>query len=311
MKTFEFANGDKMPVLGLGTWLSGKNEVFGAVLDAIKVGYRHFDCAYVYANEHEIGDAIQEAVGLGWVKRDELFITSKLWNSFHAPEHVEQAIAKSLSDLRLDYLDLYLIHWPIAFRHGFDEVTDTNHLVSLTDCPLSETWDAMIALKRKGLAKHVGVSNFSISKIEDLKRKSKMIPEVNQIEIHPYMQQDELIDYCHRNAIIPTAYSPLGSSHIFENQVGVMNERIVLEIAQKHACRPSQVVLAWGMERDTVVIPKSVHPGRIKENFNATHIHLDAEDMDAMKRLNKNIRHATGDFGVFRGGYYTLENIWE
>jgi alcohol dehydrogenase (NADP+) len=310
MKTFEFANGDKMPVLGLGTWLSKRNEVFNAVLEAIKAGYRHFDCAYVYANENEIGEAFQEAISLGWVKREELFVTSKLWNNFHAPEHVEQAIAKSLKDLRLDYLDLYLIHWPIAFKYGFDDVTDASQLVSLADCPLSETWDAMIALKRKGLAKHVGVSNFSISKIEDLKRKSKMIPEVNQIEIHPYMQQDELIDYCHRNAIIPTAYSPLGSSRVFKNQVGVMNEKIVLEIAGKHACTPSQVLLAWGMERDTVVIPKSVNPGRIKENFDAINVRLDAEDMETMKLLNKNVRHATGDFSVFSGGYYTLENIW-
>lgn len=311
MKTLEFANGDKMPVMGLGTWLSKQNEVCQAVLEAIKTGYRHFDCAYVYGNEKEIGRAFQEAFATGLVKRDDLFVTSKLWNSFHEPEQAEIAIKKSLKDLQLDYLDLYLVHWPIAFKQGKDGAESADDLIDLKDCPLSVTWEAMIDLKRKKLAKHIGVSNFSISKIENLKQKTRMIPEVNQIEIHPYLQQDEIVKYCHQNAIIPTAYSPLGSSRGFANEVGLMHEDIIIQIAAKHQCEASQILLAWGIERDTAVIPKSVNPGRIKENYKAVNLNLDEEDMEMIKSLNKNLRHATGDFAVFPKGSYTIDSIWE
>jgi len=195
MKAIKFENGDVFPALGLGTWLSKKNEVYDAVLAAIKAGYRHIDCAYIYGNEKEIGAALHEAFKLGLVKRQDLFITSKLWNSDHAPERVELAIRKSLADLQLDYLDLYLIHWPVAFKTGHDQVKSSDDLFTRAEMPLSTTWTAMEQLKKAGLARHIGVSNFDIPKLTRLMNDGELKPEVNQVELHPYLQQADLLAF--------------------------------------------------------------------------------------------------------------------
>ena len=278
MKNLLFQNGDILPAIGLGTYLSKKNEVYDAVLEAIRIGYRHIDCAYIYGNEKEIGLALQEAFKLGLVKREELFLTSKLWNSDHAPERVEVAILKSLRDLQLDYLDLYLIHWPVAFKAGHEQAKDASDLLSPNEMPVSATWKGMEKVKNAGLAKHIGVSNFNTPKLQRLIDESEMKPEVNQIELHPYFQQNELVEFCQRNQILVTAYSPLGSRHLVHSNDGITSEKSIIEIADKHSYTPAQILLAWGMQRGTAVIPKSVNLGRIQENFEALNTTLNVDD---------------------------------
>jgi len=267
MKNLLFQNGDKMPSLGLGTWLSKKNEVYDAVVEAIRIGYRHFDCAYIYQNEPEIGQAIQFAITSGWVKRNELFITSKLWNSDHDPERVEAAIRTSLRNLQLDYLDLYLIHWPVAFKGGHEQAKDATDLLTPVEMPISITWKSMEEMKVTGLTKHIGVSNFSKVKLQQLLNTATVTPELNQIELHPYFQQTDLVEFCHSNGMLVTAYSPLGSRHLVHSEAGLTREKVIIEIANNHNCSPAQVLLAWGMNRNVAVIPKSVNLNRIHENF--------------------------------------------
>ena len=309
MNTLKFSNGDTMPNLGLGSWLSKPTEVYDAVIEAVKSGYRHIDCAYIYKNEKEIGEALQFVFLEGIAKREELFITSKLWNNFHAPEQVEPAIAKSLKDLQLEYLDLYLIHWPIAFRN--EQAKTADDLISLDEIPLTDTWKAMERVKEYGLTRHIGVSNFSIPKLNELIENSTIKPEVNQVESHPYFQQDELIDFCKSQNIIVTAYSPLGSRHLMKSDETMTKNPVIVNIAQKYNCTEAQLILAWGMQRGTAVIPKSVNTERIHENYRSLQVQLDESDMSELAKLNRNSRNAKGLFAVIPGGPYTYESIWD
>lgn len=311
MKDLIFQSGDQFPSIGLGTWLSKKNQVYDAVIEAIRVGYRHIDCAYIYQNESEIGKALKYAMQSGLVKREDLFITSKLWNSDHSPERVEIAIRKSLSDLQLDYLDLYLIHWPVAFKTGHGQARTASDLASLYEMPISKTWQAMEQSQKQGFAKHIGVSNFNIPKLKQLLKNCKIKPEVNQVELHPYFQQNELVRFCEDNEILVTAYSPLGSRHLVDSEHGITHDKLILDIAQKHNCKPTHVLLAWGMQRGTAVIPKSVQPARIIENFESLNVELDAVDFVEIGTLDRNLRIAKGLFCVLPDGCYTYKSIWE
>ncbi len=309
MKQLLFNNGDRFPQTGLGTWLSKPNEVYDAVIDAIKAGYRHIDCAYIYGNEKEIGNALRFAFDTGLVSREEMFITSKLWNNFHAAEDVEPAVRKSLHDLQLDYLDLYLIHWPFAFKHP--QAKSADDLISLEELPLEMTWKAMEKIQKAGLAKHIGVCNFSIPKLKNLIEKSEIKPEVNQVELHPYLQRTQLVQFCTANNILVTAYSPLGSHHLTGTDNSITRCPAIIEIARKHCCTEAQVILAWGLHRGTAVIPKSTNTSRISENLDAENIQLDEKDISEIALLNRDYRNSSGSFAVFQGGPYTLENIWD
>ena len=221
------------------------------------------------------------------------------------------AIDKTLTDLRLEYLDLYLMHWPIAFKGGQEQVKSVSDLVSLDELPLEVTWEAMVAQKEAGLVRHVGVSNFSIPKLQRLFEKSKTKPEVNQVEIHPYFQQNELISFCNANNILVTAYSPLGSKSLMKNDEGIQQDKSIVEMAKKHNCSTAQLILAWGLQRAYAVIPKSANKERIIENIGAFNVRLDDEDRLAIGKLDRKMRIATARYAVLPSGYYSYENIWD
>ncbi len=309
----KFSNGDSMPLFGLGTWRSTREETYSSVYEAIKCGYRHIDCAAIYGNEDIVGEAVADAIKGGLVRRHELFITSKLWNDSHEKQHVQAALEKTLKDLQLHYLDLYLIHWPVAIKHGTQFPKEASQFLSLEQAPIAETWAALELCQRKGLCKHIGVSNFNQRMLTELMKTAVQAPEMNQVELHPYLQQSALVAFCQNHKINVTAYAPLGAGKIGEQNaaIPILENPTIGIIAQKHGCSPAQVILAWGMARNTVVIPKSVRAHRLKENFDAQSVHLDSDDMLQMATLDADVRITTGAVWTIEGSGYTQEYLWK
>ncbi|CAH0995673.1 Aldo/keto reductase [Emticicia aquatica] len=316
MKHLQFNNGDKMPALGLGTWKSAKGEVYEVIRKAIEIGYRHFDCAFIYGNEHEIGQAISDAIKNNEVTRNELWITSKLWNNRHKKEHIQAAVEVTLHDLQLDYLDLYLIHWPVVHKYDVSYPENGSELVSLNEVPLSETWQGLVELKEKQLTKHIGVSNFSIKKINQITEKTGVLPEVLQLESHLFLQQKQILSFTQEKGIFLTAFCPLGSadrpaSRISEGEPKLFENQTIIEIAQEKQQTPAQIMLAWAVNRGTSVIPKSVNPQRLKENLASADIELSSTEMAKLNDLDIHYRYIKGDFWCLKGSDYTIENLWD
>ncbi len=280
----------KMPVIGLGTWKSEDEKVYQAVRWAVKAGYQHVDCAAVYGNEATVGQALHDAVAEGDIERKNLFVTSKLWNTAHKPADVRPALEQSLKDLQTDYLDLYLIHWPIAEDPQSGEILDI---------PQEETWAEMEKAQKDGLVRSIGVSNFTQTKLKNLMDKAEIMPAVNQVEIHPYLAQNDLVEFCRNNQIVVTAYAPLGSGDRPDpmkeaGEPSLLADRVVADIAKKNKATPAQVLIAWGLARGLVEIPKSVQFDRIEENLGALNVTLDADDMKRLNSIDETFRFITG-----------------
>lgn len=316
MKQLDLIGGGQMPAIGLGTWKSTPGEVGEAVLEALRIGYRHIDCAWIYGNEAEIGAAFRQAFDEGICTRDELFVTSKLWNNAHQPEHVRPAIDDTLAKLGLDHLDLYLMHWPVALRHDAMIPEKADDFVSLDDVPLGATWAAMGELQAAGLTKHIGVSNFSVRRLQELAAQSEVVPAANQVEMHPQLPQDELLAYCREHGIVITAYSPLGSPDRppqmkADNEPPLLDHPVVVQVAEAHGVSPAQILIAWAVARDTSVIPKSVNAGRMAQNLAAADITLSDGDMQALNEVAGPFRYISGSFWAQEGSPYTLEWLWD
>ncbi|GAV92241.1 Aldo_ket_red domain-containing protein [Cephalotus follicularis] len=289
-------NGFQMPIIGLGVWRMENEQIKDLILNAIRIGYRHFDCAAHYKNEAQVGEALEEALTTGLVKREDIFITTKLWNSDHG--HVVEACKDSLKKLKLQYLDLYLIHFPVATRHtgvgatasakGNDGVLDLNTTISL-----ETTWHAMEDLVSMGLVRSIGISNYNVSLTRDCLAYSKVKPAVNQIETHPYFQRDSLIKFCQKHEICVTAHTPLGggagNTQLF-GSISCLDDPVLKGLAKQYGKSVAQIVIRWGMQRNTALIPKSSKLHRLEENFKVFHFELTQEDMDLIGSLDKNYR---------------------
>ncbi|KAK0246249.1 NADP-dependent oxidoreductase domain-containing protein [Armillaria nabsnona] len=291
----------KMPLVGLGLWKIPKPSCADTVYNAIKAGYRLFDGAGDYGNEKESGDGVRRAIADGLVKREDLFITSKLWNTFHAKEHVHALAKKQLELWGIDYFDLFLIHFPVALQY-----VDPNHRyppewwgddgkVYLANTTIQETWTAMEELVDAGVAKNIGISNFQSGLILDLLRYARYEPQVLQVELHPYLNQQPLVDFCKAWGIAVTAYSSFGPQGYIElgmdkSAASLFSNDTVQQVAAATKKTPGQVILRWATQRGIAVIPKSTTDERLAENLGNLGFDLSEEQLKGISGLNSNLR---------------------
>jgi D-xylose reductase len=316
---------ESIPSIGFGLWKIANENCANVVYEAVKQGYRHFDSASDYGNEKGVGMGLKRAMEDGLCTREELWITSKLWNTFHHPDHVPAALQRSLEDLQLDYLDLYLIHFPIALEfvpfeeryppEWFFAPEEINPQMKLARVPLADTWKAMENLKIKEIVKNIGVCNYSTGLLHDLMNYCQTPPDLLQIESHPYLCQENLIRLAKQYGLKVTAFSPLGSLSYVELEMAEQNEsildqEIVRVISKRLGCSPAQTVLRWGIQRGNSVVAKSVNANRMAENLASSLIELTDEDMMAITNLDRGRRF--NDPGNFcEGAFNTFHPIYD
>jgi len=312
--------GAQMPAIGLGTFGSDHappQEVADTVLGAAEVGYRHFDCASVYGNEARIGAALQ-AIMAGGVRRDELWITSKLWNDKHAESDVIPSCRQSLDDLRLDYLDLYLVHWPFPNHHaaGVDVHSRDQHAKPYIHESFMKTWRQMERLVDIGLARHIGTSNMTIAKLKLLLRDARIKPAVNEMELHPHFQQPELFEFVRANGIVPVGYSPIGSparperDRTPEDTVDV-EDPVIVRIAERLGVHPAVVCLKWAVQRGQIPIPFSTKRKNYLANLRGVVGEpLTDQEMRDIAGIDKNCRLIKGQVFLWKPGQ-SWEDLWD
>lgn len=302
-KFYKLSSGHRMPALGLGTFKASKGEVGAAVTAALKAGYRLLDCAQGYGNQAEVGAAISEAIAGGVVKREELFVATKVFQTHHVwkgdTSRVEEMLETTLKDLQLEYLDLLLIHWPFAFEQKkldfplrLDDGTPNPKLV--IEVEYLDTWKVFEGFVEAGKVKSIGVSNFTIEQLKYLRTNSKIPPAVNQVEVHPYLAQSDMKKFCDRARIAVMAYSPLGSATAkFPEKHGatLMNHDLIKEIAATLEKTPSQVLIRWSLQRGFISIPKSSNAERIAQNGDVLSWGLSKADVDRINSLDSGYRY--------------------
>ncbi|PRQ20183.1 putative 3''-deamino-3''-oxonicotianamine reductase [Rosa chinensis] len=302
-----------IPVLGFGTAtypFVGSEIVKEAILDAIRLGYRHFDTAALYQTERNLGEAISEALSLGLIEsRQDLFITSKLWCSDAHPHRVLPAIRTTLKNLGLEYLDLYLIHWPASVKPGnYDFPFDKEYLLPMD---FKGVWEVMEECQKLGLTKSIGISNFSCKKIQNLLATAKIPPAVNQVEMNPLWQQRKLREFCHKNGILITAYSPLGAKGTPWGSNGVMECETLKQIADAKGKTLAQVCLRWAYEQEVSFVVKSFSKERISENADIFEWELFPEEVEKINQIPQKRGFPGFEFVADHGPYNTLEELWD
>lgn len=298
-------SGQEMPLIGFGAWKVPKDTCADTIYNAIKAGYRLIDGAEDYANEKECGEGVRRALEEGIVKREEIFITSKLWNTFHAKEHAVALAKRSLADWGLEYFDLFLIHFPLAQKYVDPAVRyppgifadEENQTVEFENVPISETWAALESLVDAGLVKNIGISNFNSGLVRDLLNYARIRPAVLQIEHHPYLTQPALVKYVQGQGIAITGYSTFGpqsflemGSKLAQDTPLLFEHKAITSIAEAHSRTPAQVILRWATQRKIAVIPKSNHVERLTQNLNSADFDLTEADLDAISALDCGIR---------------------
>ncbi|MDP6415690.1 MAG: aldo/keto reductase, partial [Gammaproteobacteria bacterium] len=301
-----------MPSVGLGLWKIDSTEVPDLIADAIEIGYRHLDSAADYGNEEAVGEGIAAALNDGLCRREELWVTSKLWNTYHRPEHVRGTCEKILADLRLDYLDLFLIHFPISLKYvdfatryppeWIHDPDAADPAMLIDPVPLMDTWQAMEALLDAGLVREIGVCNYNAALLNDLQAYARHKPAMLQIESHPHLTQERLLRLAASYDMAVTAFSPLGSlSYVSLGMAAeadsLLDADVVRTAAERTGKSAAQVILRWGVQRGHGIIPKTSHRDRLKENLALFDFELTGEEMTAIAQLNKNRRYNDpGDF---------------
>ncbi|WP_128595478.1 aldo/keto reductase [Paraburkholderia kirstenboschensis] len=289
--------GGSMPAIGFGTLIADAATTTSATKDALEAGYRHFDCAERYRNEREVGDALRVGLAAGGIAREEIFVTTKLWNSNHRPERVKPAFESSLERLRLDYLDLYLIHTPFAFQSGDEQdPRDANGNVLYDEgVTLLDTWRAMENLVDEGRCRAIGLSDIGLDKLVPLYESARIKPAVVQVEAHPYLPENELLEFCKKKEIVFLAFAPLGHGI----RPGPLEDPVVSRIAARIGKTPAQVLLAWAVQRGTAVLTTPKTAARARENFNISPLPADAFEeinrIETRQRFNQVVK--TGNPG--------------
>jgi alcohol dehydrogenase (NADP+) len=287
-----------MPALGFGTLILDATQTGTATRTALDVGFRHFDCAERYRNEEQVGEALREAVRAGSVTRGDLFITTKLWNNNHRPERVQPALEASLARLQVDYVDLYLMHTPFAFRPGDiqDPRDPDGNVIYDEGVSLMDTWSAMENLVDRGKCKAIGLSDVVLDHVQEVFRSARIKPAAVQVEAHPYFPQTEILEFCNSNGLVMEAFAPLGHGI----KPGVLQDPTITEVAQRVNRTPAQVLLAWALQRGTAVLTTPKTPSRARENFDISELPADAMQainaIQTRQRLNPVTSTGVGGF---------------